>query len=607
MYRCSYSVIFFIFISLSYSEYISIEKAEIIAQNIFSTEYANSKTKELSAININDGENTVIYAFNNANNGFVLVSADDRVMPVLGYSFNNVYSNDNLPIQLEDMILYYKKQIMFAINNNTIPDNHTKSLWDYYLSGNLNNNRNVSPLMNTNWDQGHPWNDQCPQDNQGPGGNVYAGCVATAAAMVMKYWNHPEYGEGNHSYNHSDYGLINVDFNTFYNWNSMSNNSSSDPTRKILYHVGVSCEMNYGPYGSGAWVGEYEPSLTTALKDYFKYNEETTFLSKDNYDDVFWLEAVKTELDEGRPLIYKGYTQDLSAGHAFVVDGYDEDLFHLNWGWSGSYNGWFAISNLSPGGYNFSTWQGAVFNLYPEVEQVFGCTDINACNYDENANTNNDSCEYNIDCLGECGGDAIIDECGECDGNGSLCVGNAILSFGDIDESNLSFEILFESDTDIAGFQFTINDVPENIVLESFSGGLSEYYNFTVSCSEEGVVIGFSFNGDVIPSGSGLLTTANYAINGIDPYTLICFEEVIFSNPNGTAINVTTGECVALEVCTFSGDLNNDGIINVLDVIISINMILNPEDLVLCESDINQDQILNIQDIILLMNIVLNQ
>ncbi len=120
MYRCSYSVIFFIFISLSYSEYISIEKAEIIAQNIFSTEYANSKTKELSAININDGENTVIYAFNNANNGFVLVSADDRVMPVLGYSFNNVYSNDNLPIQLEDMILYYKKQIMFAINNNTM-------------------------------------------------------------------------------------------------------------------------------------------------------------------------------------------------------------------------------------------------------------------------------------------------------------------------------------------------------------------------------------------------------------------------------------------------------------------------------------------------------
>ena len=83
----------------------------------------------------------------------------------------------------------------------------------------------------------------------------------------------------------------------------------------------------------------------------------------------------KNELDEGRPLIYKGYTEDLGAGHAFVINGYDEDYFHLNWGWSGSYNGWYLISNLSPGGYNFSTWQGAIINLYPEIEQIFGCTD----------------------------------------------------------------------------------------------------------------------------------------------------------------------------------------------------------------------------------------
>ena len=72
----------------------------------------------------------------------------------------------------------------------------------------------------------------------------------------------------------------------------------------------------------------------------------TSFLSKDNYDDVFWVDMVKNELDEGRPLIYKGYTQDLGAGHAFVVNGYDEDFFHLNWGWSGSYNGWYLINNL---------------------------------------------------------------------------------------------------------------------------------------------------------------------------------------------------------------------------------------------------------------------
>ena len=77
-----------------------------------------------------------------------------------------------------------------------------------------------------------------------------------------------------------------------------------------------------------------------------------------NFDDVFWVDVVKTDLDQGRPLVYKGYTSDYSAGHAFVVDGYDGDYFHLNWGWSGSYNGWYLLSNLSPGGYTFSTWQG---------------------------------------------------------------------------------------------------------------------------------------------------------------------------------------------------------------------------------------------------------
>lgn len=608
MRRFSYSMIIFIFFSFSFSNFVTIEKAKVIAENILSKKYKNiTINNNESVINIKNGSTTLIYAINYQDKAFVLVSADNRVMPVLGYSFNNIYTEKDLPVQLKDMIFFYKKQILEVINSNTISNNYINSLWSYYLSDEISSDRNVSPLINTNWDQGHPWNDQCPHDNQGPGGNAYAGCVATAAAMVMKYWNHPEYGEGNHSYNHSDYGLINVDFNTFYDWNSMSNNSSSDPIRKILYHVGVSCEMNYGPYGSGAWVGEYEPSLTTALKDYFKYNEETTFLSKDNYDDVFWLEAVKTELDEGRPLIYKGYTQDLSAGHAFVVDGYDDDFFHLNWGWSGSYNGWFTISNLSPGGYTFSTWQGAIFNLYPQVEQVFGCTDINACNYDENANTNNDSCEYNVDCFGECGGEAIIDECGECGGDSSTCAGNAILSFGNIDSSSKLFDIHFNSDTEIAGFQFTINDVPENIILDNFYGGISEFYNFSVSCSEDGIVIGFSFNGDLIPAGSNILTTASYIINGIDSYTVLCFDDIILSNQNGNGINVTIGECVELELCTFSGNINSDDIINVLDVIIAINMILNIEETVLCQSDVNQDQNLNIQDIIIIINTILNQ
>ena len=178
--------------------------------------------------------------------------------------------------------------------------------------------------------QGHSWNEYCPEDNQGPGGNVYVGCVATATAMVMKYWNHPQIGEGSHSYNHPEYGTISADFNTVYNWGEMNDNQPTDASRKLLFHVGVSCEMNYSPNGSGAWVGVYEPSVLTGLKTYFRYNPNAVFISKDDFTEDEWLDIVKIELDQERPLIYKGYTSDLSAGHAFVIDGYDDDFFHLN-------------------------------------------------------------------------------------------------------------------------------------------------------------------------------------------------------------------------------------------------------------------------------------
>ena len=253
--------------------------------------------------------------------------------------------------------------------------------------------------------------------------------------MVMKYWEHPQFGTGSHSYNHPDYGEVSANFNTTYNWNEMNDNQPTDESRKLLYHVGVSCEMQYGPDGSGAWVGVYEPSVLTGLKSYFGYNQNSVFRNKDDYPEQTWIDIVKIELDQGRPLIYKGYTNDYGAGHAFVIDGYNDDFFHLNWGWSGSYNGNFLITNLSPGGYNFSTWQGAIFQLFPEIDIVNGCTDMLACNYNPNATNDDSSCEYILDCLNQCGGTADYDECNICNGDGSTCAGTASISFGILKKS----------------------------------------------------------------------------------------------------------------------------------------------------------------------------
>ena len=602
----------FVLISNLYTAPITSKAAIKVAENILLIKFDKNNLKLHSVEKIQDDLINYLYIINFKNNGFVIVSGDDRVYPVLGYSNQNYFSNINQPVQFTDMLSFYKKQIAYVIKNKISSNIDIDNLWKYYLSDDLisQETRNVQPLFDYNWDQGHSWNDHCPEDNQGPGGNAYAGCVATAAGMVMKYWNHPEYGENSHAYYHNNYGLVTADFNTFYDWNNMNSNSPTESSRELLFHIGVSVEMNYGPSGSGAWVGEYEPSLTTALKSYFKYNQQTTFLSKDNYDDIFWLDMVKSELDQGRPLIYKGYTEDLGAGHAFVINGYDDDYFHLNWGWSGSYNGWYLINNLSPGGYNFSTWQGAIINLYPELEQILGCTDINACNYNENANVDDSSCNYVFDCLGECGGDAEVDICGECDGDGSICAGNAFINFGVIDHQNQKIDITYESDVDIAGFQFTITDFPDNIILNTFEGGLANDSEFTVSCSENGIVIGFSLDGNTIPLGSGLLTTANYIIIGNDENCYICIQDIILSNTNGNAINIDWSlieECKNLELCLYSGNVNYDELINILDVILIINMILGTEDLLLCESDLNQDNLLNIQDIIILINLILDQ
>ena len=428
-----FRLIFLFFFCFIQSEFVSLENAKKVAiNNAIYNSFDNEKYPEIESIYILEKESIpLIYAINIKNNGFVLVSADDRVFPVLGYNLNHYYSDYNHPIQFSNMLTSFENQILYAIQNNAQSNDEIDNQWSLYLSNNIesNNLRNVDPLISANWDQGYSWNEYCPEDNQGPGGNAYAGCVATAAAMVMKYWNHPETGEGNHSYSHPEYGNITANFNTIYNWSAMNDNQPTDASRKLLFHVGVSCEMDYGSDGSGAWVGVYEPSLLTGLKTYFKYNENAIFLSKDDFLEEEWVEIVKIELDEQRPLIYKGYTSDSSAGHAFVIDGYTENYFHLNWGWSGSYNGNYLINNLSPGGYNFSTWQGAIFQLYPEYNNIFGCTDAQACNYNPEANIDNASCEYEYDCLEICGGDAALDECGLCNGDGSQCSGNALISF----------------------------------------------------------------------------------------------------------------------------------------------------------------------------------
>ncbi|MCB0638518.1 MAG: C10 family peptidase, partial [Lewinella sp.] len=229
---------------------------------------------------------------------------------------------------------------------------------------------NVEPLLTTRWDQPYPYNGLCPQDPFS-GQRAVVGCVATAMAQVMRYHAHPAQGAGFHSYNHPQFGTVSANFGaTTYNWANMPNvvTNFNQDVALLSYHCGVSIEMEYGVDVSGVSSLSF---VADALKQYFAYANTTTFVERNNFSTTTWIQMMKEELDNSRPVQYAGVGQ--AGGHSWVMDGYDTgNFFHMNWGWGGYQDGYFTIDNLNPdlggtgagsGGFNY--YQQAVIGIAP--------------------------------------------------------------------------------------------------------------------------------------------------------------------------------------------------------------------------------------------------
>lgn len=301
--------------------------------------------------------------------GFAFIRGDDRLPPVAAWS---AHAPAPWPaehpaladwLQLQRLDVDHVQQVDY-----THPD--AASAWRDLLEGLASRDgEQVPPMLSCVWDQGWPWNQYCPADGAGPGGHVWAGCVATAMAQVMHFWQWPDMGAGFHSYVHSAYGTQWADFGTTtYDWASMDATVGTPAAALLQYHCGVAVDMDYAPSGSGAWVGGDHPQTAIqALKQNFRYPARARYITHQQYPGAAWGARLAQEILAGRPVLDSGYG---SGGHAFVMDGLDNGYFHLNWGWSGWFNGWYEVEALTPGGMEFSLWQGAIVDLMGDTAPV---------------------------------------------------------------------------------------------------------------------------------------------------------------------------------------------------------------------------------------------
>ncbi len=352
------------------------ERARQIATSFLNNNGARSS--ELSEVSAEAGFDNV-YVFT-TESSFVLVAADDRVQPILGYSLDGKFDTENIPDNMRAWVENYSDAIRYAINHQTRASDEVTRQWTNLEMG-VDIHRAevvVEPLIQTQWDQRSPYNMLCPS-------GTVTGCVATAMAQVMKYWNYPEHGMGSHSYipkNHPEYGEQYANFNTtYYDWDNMVNtyygNASPEQMQAVatlMYHCGVSIDMNYGPASTGG-SGAATSSVATVLKTYFDYSSETQYISRLGFNDTIWISMLKAELNLNHPIQYNGRDSN-NGGHSFVCDGYNnDDFFHFNWGWSGANDGYYSINSLNPGTggagsgegvFNFN--QGAIFGVCPPEE-----------------------------------------------------------------------------------------------------------------------------------------------------------------------------------------------------------------------------------------------
>lgn len=325
------------------------EEAVKIANDFFSTSNV-SQLNDIDALELvqtsKKSDGTPIYYVFNAKNGhgFIIISADEKAIPIIGYSYESSF----IPNNISDVTTTVLNNTVKSVKNNTAEVR--KRLMTRSSSGKL--------IKTPEWSQETPFNNQIPNHR-------LVGCVGTAMATVMKYHNHPLKGNGS---------LNGVNFDVQYDWNNMRTDNyrfgysatEAEAISTLMAHCAFSIKTDFGMSGSSA----FEVHVPAALISYFDYDPSVSYKKRSETDRATWDAIIVNEIDEGRPVIYSG--QDVSAGHAFVCDGYEMrgsvPYFHINWGWGGSANGYYSSDALNPTvstSHNFNDQTTIIYNIKP--------------------------------------------------------------------------------------------------------------------------------------------------------------------------------------------------------------------------------------------------
>ena len=302
------------------------------------------------------------YVFNNDAGGFVIIAGDDAVTPVLGYTSTGSFDAENLPDGLKDLLKSYERQIAALGDNYVANQTATRAAFT-----------GEKLLKTAEWNQMAPFNKYTPN-------NYVTGCVATAGAIVMKHHGYPAKGTGSHSYTWNGKTLT-ANFEHTYDWASMpdkydgTNDAAFDGVARLMADLGVAVEMNYAKDGSGSYIG----NLVTALQKYYGYSKLSHLMAIEDVGAEAWNGRLREEIDANRPVLYAA-SDPAGGGHAFVIDGYKDESFSVNWGWGGYCDGFYKIGALNPEsvgkptGDKYNVGQSAVFGMQPSdgTEKVSG-------------------------------------------------------------------------------------------------------------------------------------------------------------------------------------------------------------------------------------------